>query len=56
MVSFFTDTGPDYSCPNCGANTLGEIGHECGEEDANREMFGEDADYFEVAGLDFGNK
>jgi len=26
---FYTDNGPDYSCPKCGADTTGEIGHEC---------------------------
>jgi len=31
MYTFFTDNGPDYSCSKCGANTLGEIEHECGE-------------------------
>ena len=31
MYNFFTDNGPDYSCPKCGADTIGEIGHECGE-------------------------
>jgi hypothetical protein len=28
----FTDNGPDYRCPLCGADTTGEIGHECSDE------------------------
>lgn len=28
----YTDNGPDYQCPRCGADTTGEIGHECVEE------------------------
>jgi len=28
----FTDNGPDYICPKCGRDILGEIGHECGED------------------------
>lgn len=36
MTTFFTDNGPDYRCPKCGADILGEIGHNCdddGDED-----------------------
>jgi len=33
MIKFFIDNGPDYSCPQCGADTTGEIGHECGEKE-----------------------
>jgi hypothetical protein len=35
----FTDNGPDYRCPLCGADTTGEIGHECSDEliDGQRE-------------------
>jgi predicted RNA-binding Zn-ribbon protein involved in translation (DUF1610 family) len=33
MVIFQTDNGPDYQCPNCGKDILGEIGHECEEEE-----------------------
>ena len=34
MYTFITDNGPDYSCPKCGADTTGEIGHECeGDEE-----------------------
>ena len=33
MNNFFTDNGPDYSCPKCGTDIIGEIGHECGEEE-----------------------
>ncbi len=29
MYNFITDNGPDYSCSKCGADTIGEIGHEC---------------------------
>jgi len=29
----FTDNGPDYRCPKCGQDILGEIGHECGKEE-----------------------
>ncbi len=39
MNNFFTDNGPDHRCSLCGADTLGEIAHECGkeeEEDAQR--------------------
>jgi len=31
MRIFFTDNGPDYRCLKCGADTSGEIGHECDE-------------------------
>ncbi len=27
----FTDNGPDYRCPKCEQDILGEIGHECSE-------------------------
>jgi len=30
--NFFTDNGPNYQCPLCGADISGEIGHECNEE------------------------
>jgi len=34
MYSFFIDNGPGYVCLKCGADTSGEIGHECeGEEE-----------------------
>ena len=33
MVTFQTDNGPDYQCPKCGKDTIGEIGHECEEEE-----------------------
>ncbi len=33
MYNFFTDGGPDYSCSKCGGDTLGEITHECEEEE-----------------------
>jgi hypothetical protein len=28
----FTDNGPDYRCPLCGADITGEIGHKCSDE------------------------
>jgi len=38
MINFFTDNGPDYSCSKCGGDILGEIGHECGEEEVEDEV------------------
>lgn len=37
-MTTFTDNGPDYQCPRCGADTSGEIGHECGEEEGGEGM------------------
>uniref|UniRef100_A0A6M3LQ30 Uncharacterized protein n=1 Tax=viral metagenome TaxID=1070528 RepID=A0A6M3LQ30_9ZZZZ len=33
MIDLYTDNGPSYECPKCGACTIGEIGHVCGEEE-----------------------
>ena len=33
MHTFFTDNGPDYKCSLCEKDIIGEIGHECDEEE-----------------------
>lgn len=38
----FTDNGPDYRCPICGKDMIGEIGHECREEENEEEGEGEE--------------
>lgn len=40
----FTDNGPDYRCPICGKDIIGEIGHECREEENEEE--GGEKNYF----------
>jgi len=42
----------EVECPNCGSSTEVAEDGESILADANREMFGDDADYFEAAGID----
>jgi len=36
----YIDNGPNYQCPVCGKDIIGEIGHECSDELIDEEWQG----------------